>query len=151
MNYDESKVMDYDADSINSTVKNGVRRGFFGYDYRQLQKNPSWTPDESNAVSQVMRQGQFVIFWSTLMHASHPHSGLTDQMRLGYGARYLPTYVQVYPFSESLDEFGGKASLNRFGNVLISGENRYPKNRYTDSTANGFRFPVRSTRKADHE
>ena len=70
MNYDESKVMTYDADKINSLTKAGVKRGFFGYDYRQLQKDPNWNPDESQAVSQVMRQGQFVIFWSTLMHAS---------------------------------------------------------------------------------
>ena len=145
MNYDESKVMDYDGEKINSVVKNGVRRGFFGYDYRQLQKDPNWSPDESKAVSQVMRQGQFVIFWSTLMHASHPHAGLTEQMRLGFGARYLPTDVQVYPFSETLDEFGGQASLDRFGNVLTSGQSNYENNRYKDRTVNGFRFPVRST------
>jgi hypothetical protein len=83
MNYDESKAMEYHADSINRMEKAGVRRGFFGYDYRQLQKDPSWSPDETKAISQVMRQGQFVIFWSTLMHASHPHSGLTNNMRMG--------------------------------------------------------------------
>ncbi|MEU9778691.1 hypothetical protein AB0E18_29110, partial [Streptomyces sp. NPDC047968] len=27
-------------DGINHTVKDGVRRGFFGYDYRDLQKDP---------------------------------------------------------------------------------------------------------------
>jgi len=50
-----------------------VRRGFYGYDYRQLQKDPNWSPDESQAKSMVMRQGQAVMFWSTIMHASHPH------------------------------------------------------------------------------
>jgi len=97
MNYDESKSMDYNPDLINKVDKDGVRRGFFGYDYRQLQKDPDWAPDEANAVSQVMRQGQFIIFWSTLMHASHPHLGLTDNMRLGFAGRYLPTSVHVYP------------------------------------------------------
>ena len=143
MNYDESKVMTYDADSINSVTKAGVKRGFFGYDYRQLQKDPGWSPDESHAVSLVMRQGQFVIFWSTLMHASHPHTGATQEMRLGYAARYLPTSVRVYPFSESLEEFGGSASLERFGNVLVSGEDAFHHNRFIDRTVNDFPFPVR--------
>lgn len=142
MNYDESKVMTYDAGSINKVEKAGVRRGFFGYDYRQLQKDPDWRPDELKAVSQVMRQGQFILFWSTLMHASHPHSGLTSQMRLGFAARYLPTCVRVYPYSDSLEEFGGSASLERFGNVLVSGTDQFRHNRFADQTVNGYRFPV---------
>jgi non-haem Fe2+, alpha-ketoglutarate-dependent halogenase len=144
MNYDESKVMTYDASRINQVTKTGVKRGFFGYDYRQLQKDASWSPDESLAKSQVMRQGEFIIFWSTLMHASHPHSGTTDRMRLGFAARYLPTSVHVYPFSNSLEEFGGWASLDRFGNVLVSGRNRFDHNRFIETTVNGFRFPVRT-------
>lgn len=148
MNYDESKSMEYDSDSINKRSKNGVRRGFFGYDYRQLQKDPDWSPDESKAVSQVMRQGQFIIFWSTLMHASHPHSGKTDSMRLGFAARYLPTQVHVYPYSQGLEEFGGKASLDKFGNVLVSGTDKYDHNKFVQSTVGGFEFPVRNV-KAD--
>lgn len=143
MNYDESKVMDYNADSINKVEKNGVRRGFFGYDYRQLQKDPNWSPDESRAISLEMRQGQFIIFWSTLMHASHPHSGRTDRMRLGFAARYLPTSVRVYPYSDALVEFGGQASLERFGNVLVSGRDEYRHNRFVDRTVNGHPFTAR--------
>jgi non-heme Fe2+,alpha-ketoglutarate-dependent halogenase len=143
MNYDESKVMTYDANAINTVEKNGVRRGFFGYDYRQLQKDPRWSPDESKAVSQVMRPGQFVIFWSTLMHASHPHSGLSKKMRLGFAARYLPTSVRVYPYSTELEEFGGSANLARFGNVLVTGKDEYRHNRFVSETTNGYRFAVR--------
>jgi non-haem Fe2+, alpha-ketoglutarate-dependent halogenase len=148
MNYDESKVMAYDPESINKVEKDGVKRGFFGYDYRQLQKDPDWRPDESKAVSQVMRQGQFIVFWSTLMHASLPHAGRTDRMRLGFAARYLPTSVRVYPYSASLEEFGGAASLEKFGNVLVAGENRYDYNRFVEHTVGGYRFPVRSTEPA---
>ena len=144
MNYDESKTMDYDPEAINRTEKAGVRRGFFGYDYRQLQKDPDWTPDESAAVSQIMRQGQFIIFWSTLMHASHPHAGRTDQMRLGFAARYLPTSVRVYPYSDGLEEFGGRASLEGFGNVLVAGHDEFGHNTFRLETVDGFRFPVRT-------
>jgi len=145
MNYDETKVMEYDEKRINQVTKNGVRRGFFGYDYRQLQKEPDWAPDESRAVSQEMRQGQFIVFWSTLMHASHPHEGLNDKMRLGFAARYLPTYVRVYPYSNKLEEFGGGASLEKFGNVLISGDNRSSEtgNKFAEATVSGLRFSVR--------
>lgn len=140
MNYDESKVMDYNESRINNVEKNGVRRGFFGYDYRQLQIDPDWSPDESKARSMVMRQGQFIIFWSTLMHASHEHQGLSDEMRLGFAARYLPTQVRVYPYSDSLREFGGEASLEKFGCVLVAGRDEYHHNRFVQQTANGTPF-----------
>jgi non-heme Fe2+,alpha-ketoglutarate-dependent halogenase len=76
------------------------------------------------------------------MHASHPHSGLSKEMRLGFAARYLPTSVRVYPHSNTLEEFGGRASLDKFGCVLVSGEDRFGHNRFTDQTCNGFKFPV---------
>ncbi len=140
MNYDESKVMDYDAGAINKVQKGSVRRGFFGYDYRQLQKDPDWSPDESKAQSMVMRQGQFIIFWSTLMHASHPHEGRTDAMRLGFAARYVPTSVMVYPYSNTLQEFGGVASLEKYGCVLVSGRDEYHHNRFVERTVDGIPF-----------
>jgi non-haem Fe2+, alpha-ketoglutarate-dependent halogenase len=143
MNYDESKTMEYNAEAINKIEKNGVKRGFFGYDYRQLQKDPDWSPDESKAVSLAMRRGQFVIFWSTLMHASHPHIGKTQDMRLGFVGRYLPMQVQVYPFSNSLEEFGGSASLEKFGCVLVSGQDQYGHNKFVTHTVNGAPFRVR--------
>src|ERR1041384_4644779 len=135
--------MDYNPELINNQEKGGVRRGFFGYDYRQLQKDPNWSPDESKAVSQAMRQGQFIIFWSTLMHASHPHAGKPAQIRLGFAGRYLPPSVRVSPHSDALAEFGGAASLDKFGNVLTSGRDNFGHNKFVETTVNGFRFPVR--------
>ncbi|MFE2972153.1 chlorinating enzyme [Streptomyces sp. NPDC059340] len=143
MNYDENKVIEYDAGSINQSVKNGVRRGFYGYDYRQLQKDPNWSPDESKAKSMVMRQGQAIMFWSTLMHASHPHSGVTDKMRLGFTARYVPTAVQVYPHQDTLAEYGVEVSLEKWGCVLVSGKDDYGHNRFVDRTVNGTPFELR--------
>jgi len=140
MYYDETKRMHYDPESINATDKGGVRRGFFGYDYRQLQKDPDWTPDESKAVSMVMRPGEAIMFWSTLMHASKPHAGLSRQMRLGFAARYVPTAVRVYPDTDAIEEYGGRVVLDRYGAVLVSGTDRYGHNRLVDRTTRGHRF-----------
>ena len=72
MFYDETGGMQYDPDRINALIKDGVKRGFWGYDYRSLQKDPNWAPDESQAVTVPCRAGEFIMFWSTLMHASLP-------------------------------------------------------------------------------
>jgi non-heme Fe2+,alpha-ketoglutarate-dependent halogenase len=140
MYYDESKRLHYDPDKINKLNKDGVRRGFFGYDYRELQKDPNWKPDESKAVSMVMRPGQFIIFWSTLMHASHPHSGKTKEMRMGYAARYVPTSVRVYPETAEVTEYGGRISLDKWGAVLVAGVDEYGHNRMANQTTSGKTF-----------
>ncbi|GAB3555672.1 non-heme Fe2+,alpha-ketoglutarate-dependent halogenase [Actinopolyspora lacussalsi] len=140
MYYDETKRMHYDPDTINRSVKDGVRRGFFGYDYRQLQKDPDWKPDEDQAVSLVMRPGEAIMFWSTLMHASRPHLGNTDNMRLGFAGRYVPTSVRVYPDTEILEEYGGSVSLDRYGSVLVSGRDRYGHNPLATETTRGHPF-----------
>ena len=137
MNYDETKRMDYDPSTINSVDKGGIRRGFFGYDYRKLQKDPDWKPDESKAVPMVMRPGQAIMFWSTLMHASLPHRGRVREMRLGFAARYVPTCVRIYPDTEEIEEYGGRVSLERYGAVLVAGEDVYGHNRLATRTTRG--------------
>ncbi|WP_079031800.1 chlorinating enzyme [Streptomyces specialis] len=144
MNYDETKRMRYSPDSINQVDKDGVRRGFFGYDYRELQVDPDWKPDESQAVSMVMRPGQAIMFWSTLMHASLPHSG-TGEMRLGFASRYVPTCVRVYPDTDVIEEYGGTVSLDRWGAVLVSGEDRFGHNRMATRTTTGRPFVPRAS------
>ena len=143
MMYDETKRMHYDPDSINATDKGGVRRGFFGYDYRQLQKDPDWKPDEASAVSMVMRPGEAVLFWSTLMHASWPHLGRSADPRLGFAARYVPTSVHVYPDTDAIEEYGGRVELDRYGAVLVAGKDGYGHNRLATETTRGHRFPSR--------
>jgi non-heme Fe2+,alpha-ketoglutarate-dependent halogenase len=143
MYYDETKRMHYDPNLINSQEKGGVPRGFFGYDYRQLQKDPDWQPDESKAVSMVMRPGQAIMFWSTLMHASFPHLGKTDEMRLGFAARYVPTSVRIYPDTDYVEEYGGRVSLEKYGAVLVSGEDKFAHNRMATHTTRGHGFVPR--------
>jgi non-heme Fe2+,alpha-ketoglutarate-dependent halogenase len=140
MFYDETKKMHYNSDNFNKVEKNGIRRGFFGYDYRQLQINPDWEPDEKQATSMVMRPGQFIIFWSTLMHASHPHSGKTNEMRMGFASRYVPSTVYVYPDTDVVEEYGGRVSLEKYGSVLVCGKNNNPQNRIVTHTTRGKKF-----------
>ena len=143
MQYDETKRMTYDPNLIDNMEKDGLRRGFFGYDYRQLQKDPDWKPDESKAVSMVMLAGQAIMFWSTLIHASHPHSGKSNQMRMGFAARYVPTSVRIYPDTDAIEEYGGRVSLDRYGAVLVAGENKYSHNRIATHTTRGRAFITR--------
>ncbi|TQV77385.1 chlorinating enzyme [Aliikangiella marina] len=128
MVYDESKEMKYQPDQVNKLEKDGMKRGFFGYDYRNLQKDPDFVPDESKAVSIEMKAGQFVIFWSTLMHSSFPNSS-KNKTRLGFTARYVPTCVKVYPETDTVDEYGTVLSLDKYGTVLVAGEDKYSHNR----------------------
>ncbi|NEP60795.1 MAG: chlorinating enzyme [Symploca sp. SIO2G7] len=143
MYYDESKRMHYDSNQINTKEKEGVTRGFFGYDYRQLQIDSNWSPDDSKSVSMVMKPGQFIIFWSTLMHASHPHSGKTPHMRLGFVSRYVPTSVKVYPDTDVVTEYGGSISLDKYGAVLVCGKNEFSHNRISTQTTKGHQFKYR--------
>ena len=140
MYYDESKGMHYDPSRVNRKEVNGVLRGFFGYDWREIQVDPNWTPDESKAVSVPCRAGQFVVFWSTLMHASLPHLGRSKEMRLGYAARYVPTSVTVYADMQEtnrVDELGGSFSLENYGAIVVSGRDEFHHNRIRTHTTRG--------------
>ncbi|WP_339449708.1 chlorinating enzyme [Pseudomonas sp. EA_5y_Pfl2_R50] len=140
MHYDEEKRLIFSPEKNNDVVKDGVRRGLWGYDYRDLQIDPDWKPDESKAVYFEMKAGECVIFWSTVLHSSLPHLGLTDKMRLGYSARYVPPEVLIHPDTDMLHEFGGEVSLENYGAVVVSGENRYSHNRIRDKNMRGDPF-----------
>jgi len=137
MYFDESKGMHYDPKKTNHHEINGVLRGFFGYDWRELQKDPNWTPDESKAVTLPCRAGQALIFPTTLMHASTPHAGKTKEMRLAVAARYVPTSVELYgnmKETNTVYELGGDYSLDDYGAVLVAGRNEYTHNRIRTHT-----------------
>lgn len=144
MNYDETKRMDYRESRINAEQKDGIARGFFGYDYRQLQIDPDWTPNESDAFSLVMEKGQCVIFWSTLMHASLPNTSEGKNYRMGFASRYVPTKVRVYPDTDSVQEYGGSIPLENYGAVVARGEDRYGHNRIATRTLRGTPFRTRT-------
>jgi non-heme Fe2+,alpha-ketoglutarate-dependent halogenase len=138
--YDETRRLHYDPERINRSSREGVKRGFFGYDYRELQKDPDWRPDEAQAVSLPMRAGQFILFWSTVMHASHPHTGKTRQARMAFASRYVPTCVRVYPDTDVVTEYGGSISLEKYGTVLVCGDDEFGHNRTATHTLLGKAF-----------
>lgn len=142
MFYDETKGMVYKPQTINTVEKDGVRRGFFGYDYRDLKIDPNWEPDIEKAVSIPLKPGEAVMFWSTLMHASYPHLGKAKDMRLAFVGRYVPTSVRVYPDADVVEEYGGKIDLACFGVVVVSGRDEYGHNRVITQTTRGFQFPT---------
>jgi non-heme Fe2+,alpha-ketoglutarate-dependent halogenase len=137
--YDESKGLVYDPVKNVKVVKDGVERGFNGYDYRMLQKDSHWKPDESKAVLMVMKPGEFVIFRSMLLHASKPNS-TKDRTRLGYVVRYVPARVKVYPDTDVINEFGGEISLANYGTVIVCGRATEPGNRVRTENLRGERF-----------
>lgn len=141
MFYDESKEMKYSPEDVNKLEKDGVKRGFFGYDYRNLQKSEDFVPDESKAVSIEMKAGQFVIFWSTLMHSSLPNI-TSDQTRLGFTCRYVPSSVHVYPDVNEVNEYGSTISLDKYGVVIVSGENPSSHNRVITKNLRGEEFAL---------
>ena len=141
MNYDETKQMAYDGGMINAVEKGGRKRGFFGYDYRDLQIDPDWTPDEENAVALEMEPGQCAIFWSTLMHASYPNASRNPKnYRMGFATRYVPSTVSIYPDTDVVEEYGGKIPLDRFGSVIVAGESRNPANEIVGKSLRGTPF-----------
>jgi non-heme Fe2+,alpha-ketoglutarate-dependent halogenase len=87
-----------------------------------------------------MKKGEFVIFWSTLVHGSLPHLGKTQEARIGYVTRYVPTQVMVYPGASELSEFGRSVSLEKYGAVLVSGKDNYGHNRLRHETTRGRPF-----------
>lgn len=139
MNYDETKNMQYKESSVNQMEKDGIKRGFFGYDYRDLQIDPDWKPEEQKAIPLEMKAGQCVIFWSTLMHASYPNV-TQNETRIGFAARYIPATVCVYPDSDAIEEYGGKISLDKFGSVVVAGRNMNPANKIATHNNRGMPF-----------
>jgi non-heme Fe2+,alpha-ketoglutarate-dependent halogenase len=86
-----------------------------------------------------MKAGQFVIFWSTLMHSSLPNI-TENQTRMAVTARYVPTAVKVYPDCDHVEEYGSKVSLDKYGVVVVAGKDEYGHNRVVNENLKGHPF-----------
>jgi len=127
--FDEKKNIRFEPENFNKKVINtGEKAGFYGYDYDKLKLDPTWKPDEENAVHMVMKPGQFCLFTSRCMHGSNPNS-TKDSTRFGWATRFVPTHVKVYDGQDSFHHFGEEFPLDRHSTVLVLGEDRYHHNR----------------------
>ena len=86
-----------------------------------------------------MKPGEFIMFRSTLLHASKPNS-TKDSPRLGYVARYVPSRVKVYPDTDVVGEFSGEISLKNYGTVVVAGRNIEASNRVRTENMRGQRL-----------
>jgi chlorinating enzyme len=74
-----------------------------------------------------MQAGQFFIFTARCIHGSMPN--ISRRQRMGFAIRVVPTHVRVYGGMTGFDEFGHHFELDRYGCVLVAGEDRYGLNR----------------------
>jgi non-heme Fe2+,alpha-ketoglutarate-dependent halogenase len=121
LNYDDSKKVEFTAS------ENLAMGGFYGYNYKVLQIDPEWVPDESKAIDLEMRAGEFVVFTSRALHASHPNR--SPWPRLGYAMRFCSANVKVYPDMSSFKLGDQTFPLDHYGCVLVGGVDPHRHNR----------------------
>jgi non-heme Fe2+,alpha-ketoglutarate-dependent halogenase len=129
--YDETKP-------LKSAVE-AKRHDFFGYDYSELKLDDHWDPDSEESFKMAMEAGQFVMFLAKCIHGSMPNT--SNQMRVGYASRYVAPSVKIYEGVEQLSQYGEQISLDYFGCVLVSGEDRHELNKVHRQNLNGYVFP----------
>ncbi|MET5116464.1 chlorinating enzyme, partial [Burkholderia pseudomallei] len=57
--------------------------------------------------------------------------------RLGYACRYVPAAVPIYPDTDTVSEYGSEVKLDKYGGVLVSGEDGFRHNRRVERNARG--------------
>jgi len=112
------------------TIKFGGEEGFynarFSLEFDQEQSRIETVPVES---------GQFIIFTERCIHGSPPNT--TDQHRLAFNSRIIPTSVPAYTDKEKYRSVynGGKYHLKHWGVSVLRGEDRYQLSRTVDPKA----------------
>lgn len=141
--YDENKSVTAGREGEYSSVNAMEKQGsFFGYDFKEFRVDPEWVPPEEEALAMEMEAGQCVIFTARCVHASYPNI-TSRSTRFAIAARYVPTEVKVYPGWTSFEAHGGRFDLNRYGCVLVAGQDTYGHNRIRTEDNWGRAFPHR--------
>ncbi len=123
--FDESRPVQFEGRDASMEVK-GERLGFYGYSYEGMKLDPNWAPDPRQECALELEPGQCVIFTSRLLHGSYPNR--SEDVRLGFAARYCCEYVKVYPDAETFTMFGDTMPLDNYSTVLTVGEARHDHN-----------------------
>lgn len=102
------------------TIKFGGEDGFYNAAYT-LDFNEKDQP----CVEVPVKAGSFIIFTERCIHGSGPNT--TDQHRLAFNMRVIPTNVPAYTNKKSYRSVynGGKYNLDQWGVALLRGEDRY--------------------------
>ncbi len=87
--------------------------------------------DEDIAEVQV-KSGQFIIFIERCLHSSGPN--ISDRERLAFNYRVVPPNVAIYPNKTRYRSVfnGGKYKLDKWGAVMLRGEDTHHKSRFID-------------------
>jgi non-heme Fe2+,alpha-ketoglutarate-dependent halogenase len=59
---------------------------------------------------------------------------------MGFASRYVPAGVRIYPDTDRIEEYGGSISLDKWGAVLVSGQDTYGHNKIARQTLRGTLF-----------
>ncbi|MEO6502530.1 MAG: chlorinating enzyme [Jatrophihabitantaceae bacterium] len=112
---------------------------FFGYNFSDFKIDPKWEPGADDVVELEMNPGEAVIFTASCVHGSTPN--ITErETRFAIAARYVPTHVRVYPEQDAFSAHGATFDLDKYGCVLVAGENRYDHNRMRTEDNHGKKF-----------
>ncbi len=110
-----------------ATVADREGDGIFGRNYRlerEIRK-------DDDIAKMAIEPGQFFLFSNLLVHGSGPNASETP--RLGIGVRFTSTDVRVYP---DLTVDGQGMTLEKYGCILVRGENRFDHNTMTEPPTN---------------
>lgn len=99
-------------------------RGLFGRKYKV-----EYVVDTSNAVAMPVAPGQYFLFSESSLHGSPPNP--TKRRRMGLSLRVTTPDVKVYA-GQTID--GQGYPLDKWGCVLMCGEDRFGYNRIVDPT-----------------
>lgn len=136
--YDESKKPLTGRDTNYKSIEADTQ--FFGYNFADFKVDPYWEPNEAEALAMEMQAGECVIFTARCVHASFPN--ITRRLtRFAITARYVPSFVRVYPDQDRLNAHGTTFDLKQHGCVLVSGEDKYKHNRIRQTNNRGMAFP----------
>jgi chlorinating enzyme len=123
--FDEHRNIPFDP----SVTMKGTGSGFYGYDFEKLKIDPSWKPDESQALHFEMHAGEAFMFTSRTLHGSEPNV-TKDRPRMGFALRYVPTDVKVYSNHDGkYTHFGEVFELDKYAAVLVAGKDTYGHNK----------------------
>jgi len=105
-------------------IKFGGEEGFYNAAY-----SLEFEEEKQDIVEIPVRAGQFIIFTERCVHGSGPNT--TDQYRLAFNMRVIPTSVPVYTNKKYYRSVynGGKYHLDKWGVALIRGEDRHQLSR----------------------